>query len=175
MYYNVAQLLKEPVGSTRTYTVDDAIPTEDSAEPPHAFGQVSLMRTDKGIWAAARLDVRESAGCSRCLKKASQTMGIVFDEEYFPTVEVGTGQTLGLPEGAEGSFIIDPRHGLDLAEALRQYLLTNRIMKPLCREDCRGLCPTCGADRNEVLCGCDEAAVAPGWAPLLRLAQGHGR
>ena len=112
MYYNVAQLLKEPVGSTRTYTIDDAIPTEDSAEPPHAFGQVSLMRTDKGIWAAARLDVRESVGCSRCLKKASQTMGIVFDEEYFPAVEVSTGQTPWVYQRAPKGLLSSTR-GMD--------------------------------------------------------------
>ena len=55
MFYNVAQLLKEPVGSTRTYSIDETIPTGDGNAQDAFRGTVSLLRTDKGIWLSAGL------------------------------------------------------------------------------------------------------------------------
>jgi uncharacterized protein len=43
---------------------------------------------------------------------------------------------------------------LDLAEAIREYALLEMPMQVFCREDCKGLCPTCGADLNEGPCDC---------------------
>jgi uncharacterized protein len=42
-------------------------------------------------------------------------------------------------------------------------------MKPLCREDCRGLCPTCGEDLNVTACGCAAEAADPRWEALRLL------
>jgi uncharacterized protein len=55
---------------------------------------------------------------------------------------------------------------LDLREAVREQLLLRAPRFALCREECRGLCPTCGADRNQDDCGCvPEPAVSP-WDAL---------
>ena len=54
---------------------------------------------------------------------------------------------------------------LDLEPLARDAVLLELPAAPLCREDCRGLCPDCGADRNERACGC-EAAPDPRWAAL---------
>jgi uncharacterized protein len=42
-------------------------------------------------------------------------------------------------------------------------------MKPLCREDCQGLCPVCGADKNTGACSCVESSPDPRWAALAAL------
>jgi len=42
-------------------------------------------------------------------------------------------------------------------------------MKPLCREDCQGLCPVCGADKNTGTCSCEESTPDPRWAALAAL------
>ena len=175
MYYNVAQLLKEPIGSTRIYRIDQPVSTDDGDFQIIPQGQLSLMRTDKGVWASARLNVRHRVICSRCLKRFPHPIRIVIEEEYLPTVDVNTGQSLRVPERAEGFFTIDQRHGLELKEALRQYTLTNQPMKPLCHQDCRGLCPSCGTDRNENPCLCQEGAKDARWTPLLELLGKYSR
>lgn len=57
---------------------------------------------------------------------------------------------------------------LDVGELMREQMLLNLPMKRLCREDCKGLCPTCGANRNTKDCGCPPPQ--PGDARLVGLA-----
>jgi uncharacterized protein len=169
MFYNVAQLLKEPVGSTRTYSIDETIPTGDGNAQDAFRGTVSLLRTDKGIWLSAGLDGHVWLVCGRCLKNYSYPMKLAIDEEYLPTVDIATGQSFQLPSPEEGTFTVDRRHILSLMEAVRQYTITNQPMQPLCRKDCQGLCPVCGSDKNESVCICEERAAKPRWTLLLKL------
>lgn len=67
---------------------------------------------------------------------------------------------------AEG-FAIDEYHLLDLTEALRQYTIVAVPMKPLCKADCAGICPTCGTNLNESTCDCDKSLKDGRWGPLL--------
>jgi uncharacterized protein len=55
---------------------------------------------------------------------------------------------------------------LDLGDMVREQFFLATPMKRLCREDCRGLCPTCGANRNAVACGCPPPPPDPRLAPL---------
>ena len=175
MYYNVAQLLKEPVGSTRTYRTDERVPIADGAGDVNAHGQFSLMRTDKGVWVRGKLALRVRVVCSRCLNGYAQVLEFLMDEEYLPIVDINTGQTIHVPESAEGTFTIDHRHVLDLREALRQYTITHQPMKPLCTPECRGLCPICGSNRNDYRCSCQEGTIDRRWSPLLRLHEDGSR
>jgi uncharacterized protein len=60
---------------------------------------------------------------------------------------------------------------LDLGEVVREQVLLALPLKPLCREDCRGLCPTCGRNRNQFPCGCPppEEPGDPRLVPLRKL------
>jgi uncharacterized protein len=63
-----------------------------------------------------------------------------------------------------------PRAGtLDVAEPLREQVLLAVPAYVHCREDCRGLCPRCGANLNEADCGCTSEATDDRWAPLRQL------
>jgi uncharacterized protein len=87
-------------------------------------------------------------------------------EEYFPTTDVQSGAALPVPDGA-GSFTVDEHHVIDLTEAIRQYAEMKMPMKPLCRDDCAGICPSCGRNRNEGDCDCRRRETDPRWAVLL--------
>jgi uncharacterized protein len=65
---------------------------------------------------------------------------------------------------------------LDLTEAVRQYRETALAMQPLCRPDCKGLCPVCGSDLNEGPCNCG-AGTDSRWSALAALkgAESDGR
>ena len=175
MYYNVAQLLKEAVGSKREYRIDDRIDSDDGAADITLQGQLSIMRTDMGLLVGADLDANLRVVCSRCLRKFPNSMTFVIEEEFLPTVDVNTGESSHVQNRGEGSFTIDSRHILDLTEAVRQYTLTNQPMKPLCREDCQGLCPVCGINKNEGSCSCQGEARDSRLTPLLSLLEKEGR
>jgi len=168
MQYNVAKLLKESVGSTRSYDLDDDVPGEDGFLQK-CEGKVFLMRTDAGVWVHARFTLSKFGICSRCLKKCVNPVTITVDDEYIATVDVGTGKPIIAESDVEGSFTIDHRHVLNLDQALSEYTLLQGPMKLLCDSDCLGLCSGCGIDRNKQQCGCLRKEVNLKWTPLLRL------
>ena len=169
MIYNVAQLLKEPVGSTRQFRIDSQESIDDGSTHILPQGQIHLLRTDRGILVCANLEASTAMTCSRCLITFHQNLSMGLEEEFFPTVDVASGQSVHAPEDAEPSTTIDPHHMLDLTEAARQYCLTSQPMKPLCQPECQGICQTCGSNRNTSSCACDAPPADLRWGPLTRL------
>jgi uncharacterized protein len=75
-------------------------------------------------------------------------------------------------EGIEpDTFMVDDRQHLDLSEAVRQYEMAALPIQPVCREDCAGLCPTCGKDLNQGPCGCSRETDDSRWGTLAGLAE----
>ena len=79
-----------------------------------------------------------------------------------------SGAPLPLPEEPD-CFTIDEHNILDLTEAIRQYALLTVPMKPLCHQDCAGLCPTCGINLNQASCDCPPEPADPRWSELSKL------
>lgn len=163
MQINVAQLLKESVGAIRTYDID-----ETTGEGFRIQGSVKLLRTNRSILVTGSLKTTTRVECSRCLQKFEHPLQIDIEEEYFLTRDPVTGVALP-PTGEAGAFVIDENHILDLTEAIRQYTIMALPMKPVCREDCAGLCPHCGRNLNLGACQCPPSAPDARWAPLLAL------
>jgi uncharacterized protein len=157
MKYNAAQLLLEPAGSTREYEIDqppyEIDPGVRSSAP--LTGKVKLTRTNRGILADVRAATELTQECSRCLDDVVLPVGVRFVEEFYPTVDLRTGMAVQRPEGGSG-FMMTEAHEVDVTEAIRQSVLLELPMKPLCRVDCAGLCIHCGNNLNEGPCGCPE-------------------
>jgi len=151
MQINVSQQLRETIGSTRNYKLSEIV--DIAGNDSMVQGEVRLMRTDRGILAEGTLRTGVEVTCSRCLSLFSCPLALNIEEEYLPTTDVVSGASLPLPE-EPGYFTIDERHILDLTEAIRQYVLLAIPMKPLCREDCAGLCRSCGHNLNQGPCNC---------------------
>ena len=166
MEFNVAQLLREPVGSRREYEVADACSVE--ALTSKLRGNVELLRTDAGVLASARLATTLETTCSRCLEPARLPVTLQIEEEYYPTIDVLSGAPLP-PAEEPTPFMIDEHHILDLCEAVRQQIVLAEPMQPLCRPDCAGLCPACGANLNDGPCVCPPLDVDTRWAGLRDL------
>ena len=168
MRFNVSQLLKDSVGSRRSYPLDETFDALQETGTSRVRGQVTLTRTDVGVWISGPIEANAFSTCSRCLNPAECPVHFGIDEEYLTTVDIAGGGAITVPEVEEGAFTLDPNHILDLTEAVRQYAIINLPMKPLCRQDCAGLCFTCGANLNDGGCGC-SAPVDSRWSPLLGL------
>jgi uncharacterized protein len=171
LIYNVAQLLKEPVGSTRQFPIDSPQAIDDGSTYILPHGQVHLLRTDRGILVCASLEASTDMMCSRCLATYQQPLNMGLEEEFYPSVDIASGQSLRIPEDTEPSTTIDPHHMLDMTEAARQYCLTSQPMKPLCQPDCLGICQTCGSNMNTGSCKCDAPIADMQWGPLTRLLE----
>jgi uncharacterized protein len=152
--FSVSQLLQEPTGATRYHELDDAqLVIDDMLRMEPVQGKLRLTRTPKGVLADAKLHGAVELECGRCLTLYRQPIKLEFSEEYYQTVNVNTGARLPKPE-EEDAFLIDETHKLDLADAMREYVLLNLPPAPHCREDCKGLCPQCGHNLNEGPCAC---------------------
>ncbi len=147
---DVSQLLKEPMGAFRLYRID-----ESGGSP--VWGEVELLRTDRGILVTGTLETKAKAVCSRCLRSFDQPLTINIEEEYLVKAE-------------GGAFTISEDREIDLTEAVRQYSILAFPMKPLCRLDCAGLCPRCGSNLNLGPCGCPSGELDPRLVKLARLA-----
>ena len=168
MNYNVSQLLKEPIGSHREFTIPDGGVSESIRIAAGRPGKASMVRTHHGIWVTAWMAVRVDQDCSRCLADFSETLELEIEEEFFPEVDVKSGRRVFAPDDWEG-FYIGNDHMLDLAEATRQSALALLPLKPLCRPDCVGICDRCGLDLNRAQCDCYNEAIDPRWATLRSL------
>ena len=167
MWINVSQQLKTSIGTIRNYEVSEIV--NIASGKSMVQGEVGLIRTDRSILAKGTLHTEVEVTCSRCLSLFSYPLTLNIEEEYFPTTDVVSGASLPLPS-EPGDFTTDEHHILDLTEAIRQYVLLATPMKPLCREDCAGLCPNCGHNLNQGPCDCLPQKVDPRWSKLNKLA-----
>lgn len=175
MLFNVAQLLKETSGSARAYTVDEAVEPIGETQVDCVNGVVKLMKTHHGIWLSAALNVNAVSTCGRCLEEYSQPLHLAIEEEYFPIIDPLTGTRPVELDESGNHFEIDERNILDLTEAVRQYSELNVPMKPICQEDCRGICLYCGVNLNHEPCRCDSPADETRMSALLKLALGQDK
>ncbi len=169
MNYNVAQLLKEPIGSPRSYEIDEKY-TGSKKWADSITGSVHMVRIHDGILVTATVEVRSNLICSRCLGDYPSASQLMIEEEFFPTVDPQTGRKAPHPEDAEETALIDSNHILDLTGIVNEYFITNLPMKPLCDLDCKGLCQVCGANQNLEDCGCADQTIDPRWRALANLA-----
>lgn len=72
-------------------------------------------------------------------------------------------------DGFEDSIVVDGSDCFDLAEEVRAQIYFAFPAKPLCKEDCKGLCPVCGCNLNESSCSCDTKTADPRLAVLKKL------
>lgn len=161
MLFNVAGLLREPVGAVRRYVLEP--------EAPVHRGRVEFVRTPGGILARVEADVVIDASCSRCLAPFGYPAHVSFEEIWYQQVDPVTGTRLAHEDADEESFLIGLDHTIDIREAVRQYSEMAAAMQPLCRPDCPGLCPECGRDLTTEECACDRAPVDARWSALASL------
>ena len=148
--WNVAALLGEPPGATRDYRVSGVtIPLPDElrlADPIE--GDIRLARTNRGLLATADLAAALEAQCSRCLRDIVVPLDLGIDEEVLPTVDPVTG--LAVDATAEPDVLrLTDHHELELEPVVAEAISLAEPIAPLCRPDCKGLCPTCGESREQ--------------------------
>jgi len=177
--FNVSQLLLMGPGTVREFDFREPFP--DPTNELHLRGPISgrarLIRTSEGILAHSSYHARVVLECARCLDETVVRVDGALDEEFLPITDVRTGLSVPLPAGTQDDQpLINEHHEIELNEILRQNILTNLPLQPLCAADCPGLCPECGErlDASHVAHAQPEPEEAPAPVdpanPFARLA-----
>lgn len=138
--------------------------------PPVVSGQVrsegSRVKVNGKLAAKLKLE------CDRCLKPIEFPVDSGFELKYVTQEEYQAQKavepTLELAE-EDLDFSVFEGGVIDLDELVREELLLAVPTHLLCQESCKGVCPTCGADRNTIDCRCGETEIDPRWAGLKNL------
>ena len=157
-------------------TVDDILPADDPvwvagdpvpSAPLHVRGRLSSAGPGRFYWHGS-IEGDVTLECSRCL---GDTTGHVTDDAHLIFAEAGSEDVEDDPD----VFVLDERSpDLDLRPAVREQWLLNVPGYALCRDDCKGLCPTCGAELNLGRCDCESSAADSRLEPLPKLRAEQG-
>jgi uncharacterized protein len=152
---NARELLRVP-GSTRE--IDAVLDAADlGIDDQRIAGPIEVdldaVSTIDDVVVRGDIRLRWTAACRRCLTAVAGTAVVDVEEVYQHEVV------------DEEAFLIEGDQ-LDLAPAVREYVLIELPDGPVCRDDCAGICPVCGTDRNEGPCECDTTVRDERWAAL---------
>jgi uncharacterized protein len=123
-----------------------------------------IAQTDVEGTISAELEIE----CTRCLEKIDKELEFAF-EAAFVTPENFTESREAELNASDLTVSVIEGNEIDLAELVREQILLNLPEQVFCREDCKGLCEKCGANRNLIDCNCNEKEIDPRWAALKNL------
>jgi uncharacterized protein len=122
-------------------------------------GELTLQNLESRVLASGTLQATGMAECARCLSAFAMTWDVPV--ELMVLRDPHSNETEG------DTLLILQRDGeVDLAESLRESAALAYPQMTICRDACRGLCASCGADLNDGPCGCVEEPVDPRWEGL---------
>ena len=148
---DVSRALKNP-GQAYPFEAAVSIEPLEYLADPLEFGDVQvkgefLCAGSDHISLKAEVSARADTRCSRCLDPVSFPMTAELDAEFDRQ-----------PDPEDPDLYSFEASTIELTDAVRDALLLNMPMRVLCKEDCRGLCPRCGANLNRSTCTCQEGA-----------------
>jgi uncharacterized protein len=127
--------------------------------------QLSVTKSQDQIICRGKVTTGVKLECSRCLSSYRHSLSSDLDF----VVDL-TGDSAGMKSDQEGYFVADPSSDhFEIDSLVRESIILSLPFKPLCSENCKGLCPTCGTDLNRSKCGCVRESVDPRWDQLKGL------
>jgi len=138
-------------------------------QPPEVSGEI--RREDRRVHVQGRVVARVQLECDRCLKLIELPVDSSFDLEYVTQQDYQAQQAVELTEDDLDLTVFDGEV-IDIDALVTEEILLAVPDHVLCQENCKGICPKCGADRNSVDCGCQTEDTDPRWAGLKELVNG---
>jgi uncharacterized protein len=128
-----------------------------------------VVKDAEKVRLVGRVQTQLEATCGRCLEPFPIPVDAPFDLLFLPAADVrpASGENEVQDDDIGVSFYTDDV--IDLGGVMREQFFLALPMKPLCRDDCQGLCPVCGGNRNRERCACRTEWVDPRLAPLKKL------
>jgi uncharacterized protein len=126
----------------------------EQGTPLHAVGMAEVMpHSDGEVRVEGQYTVEMTAECDRCLGRARFPLEAGFNLFYRPASQLPREEEVEIDAG-EAEIGFYQGGGLELEDILREQVLLALPMQRVCSEACKGICPVCGGNRNEVACDC---------------------
>ena len=139
------------------------------SSPLHAVGTAELLAQAEGeVRVRGRYTVEMTAECDRCLGTARFPLEAGFDLFYRPVSFIAREEEVGIDED-EAEIGFYEGGGMELEDILREQVLLALPMQRVCRDDCKGICPVCGVNRNDATCDCRIESDDDRWGALRNL------
>lgn len=140
---NVGFIINAPIGYSRDFEFSFPVYKDDDLEMTDVEGLARVGRTPQGLIVQGNFTGKAMQECVRCLSEYQQSLKWEFTELYAFKPENMTESGLLMPDDAN----------IDLQPLVREFAILEFPIKPLCRDDCQGLCIECGQNLNEKDCG----------------------
>jgi uncharacterized protein len=153
------------------YQPDELNPIDERVnltEPAAVTGKVRLSGNE--VFVNGHIDTRARVECDRCLQPVELPVNTDFALEYISGAEYESTEVAELTEAEMSVSVFDGR-AIDVDEIVKEQILLTVPTRMLCREDCKGICPECGTDRNTGECDCVTKDIDPRWAVLKNLTE----
>jgi uncharacterized protein len=172
MFLSIKEMELRKIRFDETFAPGELDFEEDEIQqtgPLHARGTAELLaNTDGEVRIQGNLDVQMEAECDRCLGRARFPLNTDFDLFYRPMSYIAREEEVEIDEGeAELGFYAGG--GIKLEDILHEQVLLIMPMQRVCSENCQGICPTCGTNRNETPCDCKQDLNGARWEALQGL------
>lgn len=163
---------REPLSHfSRTFQPEEVAQEGDAyriVAPVHLDFDIHKDKDKFRLQGTARTELELS--CGRCLEPYRMPVDAPFDARFLPASELPAEEEREMQEeDLDTSYYRDDR--MDLNELLREQFYLALPMKPLCADDCKGLCPQCGTNLNTGTCDCSPVWEDPRLAPLKGLVK----
>lgn len=157
MKVNVAQL-RRTEGSSEEYQFSENFPSLQLGNEEYIFRTpldvfIHAVNLRKSLAVKGRVNSEISVNCSRCLKEFPYHLDFEFEDEWMPIEFAAIDEE-------ENAFIFE-KDEFSITERVMEHILLHLPMKFMCSEECKGLCPKCGADRNINVCVCSNEIIDP--------------
>jgi uncharacterized protein len=179
MFIEVAELELHPIDFQQEFPPDaiDLGADVRQRSPLKTAGRAQLVEEHHGkhqvvkdIRLQGRLSTTLELPCARCLDPVVQNVARDFELLYRPLGTDAGHEELSVT-AAEAEIGYYTGDGLQLEDVLREQVLLAVPLKVVCREECKGLCPTCGKNRNIEPCSCAKSLQDPRWAALKEIRE----
>jgi uncharacterized protein len=125
--------------------------------------EATLQKTSRQLYMRAEIKTGGTFTCDRCLEDFQQDITQEYGVMFVSEQDAVEG------DGEEVQVISPDTSHIDLAEDVRQFVILGLPPKMLCREECAGLCQTCGANLNQGKCDCKNEETDSRWSDLQKI------
>jgi uncharacterized protein len=153
------------------YQPDELNPVDERVRltgPAAVNGRIRIAGNE--VFVNGHIDTRAEVECDRCLQPVEFPVNADFALEYISDADYESSEAAELTE-EEMSVAVFDGQAIDVDEIVKEQVLLAVPTRMLCREDCKGICPECGADQNTGECNCVTKEIDPRWAALKNLTE----
>jgi uncharacterized protein len=150
-----------------TMDVEEKLALEEVSSGSPVKGTIQVTKSDREVIVTGKVTSVLDLQCSRCLKGFRRPLDIPVNVVYHPIEEIAEERHELKDDEMDMGFYRGEE--IDLQELVREQVLLNLQMKPLCDENCKGICPNCGADLNAAACRCKTQQIDPRLEVLKKL------